>query len=1440
MDKILNFLEKINLINQDEYDLYRNNSEIKVKKNKTGNLTFDIFFKKPISPKIYFTLLENIKTLDGSIKFNVKNRFVEFSSSDVCEYLLYYLEKYSFDNKVILHNIFKRKTFEIENNVLYMTYLNQNEQFILKNDVNRFKTFLDDCDFDIDEIDFRVDVKTNEVLNYRKSQLENSANIINKSLANSANTNNPTKKEYKNNFKIDGEATKIADLIIEQQIAIIEGEIFKIETVTTRTNFTIYKFYLTDYTDSIIVKALPREKGITKELLSELKEGQWIKTKVKLEIDKFDDDSLCGLISSYSVIDKPSRLTKTDNADIKRVELITHTNMTAFEGLVKIKELFSEMKQLGHNTVAITDKSNCQSFPEASNLAKKFGINVIYGAQLEMINQQIPIVLNSNDRNINDTTYVIFDLETTGLSICYDKIIEFGAIKYHQGRVIERLQFFIDPEIDIPENITAITKISNEDVKGKIKIKEALEKIIAFMGDATLIAHNGIKFDLPFLNYKLFENNMPEIKNPLIDTMQLSRAINEQIKGHSLGAICRKNKIEYNEDEAHRADVDSEFLLQVWNKMLIDLERLNIKTLNEINNQLQNNLIKERNRGSWITVYCLKQDSIKHFYKLISESLTNNFFGSPKIFKETILKNREHFLISNSPTEGEIFEKAISASDKDLKDAINFYDFITIAPTTCFLHEIHRKIYSKELIEKATKKIIDFANQLNKKVVASSDTYYLNLSDKSIFDVYVNTKSIGGKRHRLYKYGSNNEVMPNLHYRTTQEMLNEFSFLNDSKLINEIVIDNPNQIASMFETNIQPIKNQLFSPSIPGAEEKLKAKIWENAHRIFGDNIEQMILDRINHEINSVINHGYSMIYWFSHLLVKKSMDDGYVVGSRGSVGSSIAAWLVNISEVNPLPAHYLCQNCKYLSFEKDYDSGFDLPSKNCPRCNTLMIGDGHNIPFETFMGFKGDKIPDIDLNFSALYQAKAHEFIRDMFGKEKVLRAGTISTVATKTAFGYVKNYFEETGKTNVKKAEIVRIASKCEDVKRTTGQHPGGIIVVPNEYDVYEFTPINFPADDTTMNWHTTHFAFESLHDTLLKFDILGHDNPTVIKMLTDRTGVDPNQIPNVDEKVIELFSSTKSLNLKYAELEEIIKVGTNGVPEFGTNFVKEMLLVTRPQKFSDLIRISGLSHGTNVWNDNAKNIIEQQGLPISDVISCRDDIMVYLIDKGVESLTAFKIMEDVRKGKGLTEDYINILKKNNVPEWYINSCLKIAYLFPKAHATAYVIMAWKIAWFKIHYPLHFYSSFLTIRIDCFDLKTIIGGKKEILDKLNDIKTRLNDNRTKNTVKQKELDLIQIYEIALEMIGRGYSIKNIDLNKSLANEFVVEGDYLIAPFSTIDGLGDSVANSIVEARNNKPFISKEDLQNRTKITTTHFKILSELGVVDHLDDDDQMTLFG
>lgn len=1444
MKRYFDFFSKINLFTKNELDALLEHCSFLSKRND-NLIEIIIEIKKLPSPKIYFSILDKLHKTDESIVLKLSTEKLNLSIDSLNDYLIFSTSISSFYEKNIMFNIFKRKNIQLENNKLIIYFLNKNEEFVLQKNYSEILNFFSLGGFNIFEIEFLLDEKQKEVEQYKYAKEEESIkavlnqqkiakeNIIkNKKIFNSSNYNYGIAK---------GQVEKIIDLVEEQGTAIVQGEVFSIDIILTRTGMKIFKFFISDDTDSLLIKIFPREKTMPINVVENIKIGDIIKAKINLSRDQYENNDLTGIVQQLSIIENSqnTNVVKNNSNLESRVELINHTNMTSFEGLITLDGLINKVIADGSKYLSITDKYNCQSFPDAWNLSLKYPeITFMYGIQLEVLDDPIKICLNDDNSDFRKKTFVVFDLETTGLSPYYDEIIEFGAVKYRDGFQVEQIQFFIDPKKPIPKKISLITKIYDEDVQGKETIDKALDKILNFIGDSILVAHNGINFDLQFLNCKLSQNNRPVINNQFIDSMLLSRALNEDLNSHSLGGVCKKYWIEYDEEIAHRADFDANVLLKVWIKMLEELENRKINSTFEINTMLQNNSLKSRTRGELVTIYCPTQKYLRDFYKMISLSLTENLYGSPKILRRNLEIYKDKFLIVNSPTEGDVWQKAIGSTQEDLEHAICQYDYILISPPSCFLHEIHRGILSKESIEDALCRIIFASKKFNKKIIASSDSYYLEKSDKQYFNVYVFAKSLGGKRHRFFKYNDSNEVMPDLHYRSTNEMISEFDFL-DKKLVQEIVVTNSKLFAENFKDKIQTIKNTLCSPKIEGAEEKLINLINNRMLEIFGKNVDNFIRERVEFETRAVVDNGFAVIYWFSHLLVKKSMDDGFFVGSRGSVGSSLTAWLINISEVNPLPAHYLCKKCKFFELHKEIESGFDLPNILCKNCGSEIQGDGHNIPFETFMGFDGDKTPDIDLNFSALYQSKAHDFIRDLFGKDRVFRAGTISTVAEKTAFGYVKAYFDDIGKENVKNAQIKKIVSKCKNVKRTTGQHPGGIIVIPQEYDIYDFTPFNYPADDKTLDWFTTHFPFESLHDCLLKFDILGHDNPTVLKMLTEQTNIDANNIPNYDPEVMKLFYSNESLKMKYLDLSDIIKVGTNGIPEFGTNFVKEMLLVTKPKKFSDLIRISGLSHGTQVWTNNAKTLIESNNIDISEVVSCRDDIMVYLVSKGVDSLTAFKIMEDVRKGKKLSSDYKKKMADAKVPNWYIDSCEKIAYLFPKAHATAYVIMAWKIAWFKIHYPLHFYSSYFSIRTDVFDIVSIVQGKDVVLTKYNEIRKKLSNPATKFLVKNKEIDLLGIYEIVLEMYSRGYSIKNIDLNKSDISNFIVEGDHLIPPFSTIDGLGETVARSIVEARNGQPFLSKEDLAKRTKLTRTHLKILSELGVINHLNEDDQLAMF-
>lgn len=1438
MSKFKTLFNKLNIISESEFDQIADSCDFEI--NKEGDsLKIDVVFNELISPEIFFKFnnKKNKISNDLIINFNFDNMI--FSYDNVHEYLVYYCQN-SIDINLTVRNLIMRKSGKIDNDTLYLYYLRHVERDELNNKIENIKIFLLTAGIKFSEIKLVLDEKNKEIELFKNNKLSESIERMRNGSFNKVKANQIIENNSKARKPITGTVEKIGDLIPEQGEAIVQGKVFKTELLSVKNSKNIFKFYITDYTDSILIKSFPSEKNNqTFSFLSSIKEGMWIKAKISLGIDSFEKNDLTGISRDIEIINEPPNFKIEDNAQEKRTEFINHTIMSAFEGVIQPENLINTIKKMGHDTVVVTDKHGCQIFPEIDRLAKKNNLKAIYGFQTNLLETQIPIVLNATDEKIKDS-FVVFDIETTGLYPLFNEMIEFGAIKYENGKITERKQFFIKPEKPIPAKITEITRINDETVKNGYSEIDGLLEIKKFIGDLPLIAHNGISFDINFINKKLEKNGMPLIKNILIDTMQVSRSINKDFSSHALGNICKKYKIDYSSSIAHRADFDSEVLLSVWKIMMIELNKLGVKTYNNINEKLQNKSLLEKNRGFLITVYAKGQSSIKSLYKLISRSLTKNFADKPVLFDSDIQEFKQNILISNSPSEGDILYSCIYESQEDLENKMKYYDFITISPPSTYDHEFNRGNMSIDEYKLAINKIIETADKLDIKVIASSDTYYLRKEDEIVYDVYVHTKSIGGKPHRIFSYGDSNDVLPKYYYRSTNEMLREFSFLGDKKA-KEIVIDNTNKLKEKFDNKVDVLKmDKLYTPTISNAKENLQELTYRRLKEKYGPNPDESILARIDRELKAIIENGYSVIYWFSHLLVKESNDNGYIVGSRGSVGSSLVATMVGITDVNPLPPHYLCDKCKNFTYVKNTNSGFDLPELECNKCGSKMIGDGHNIPFETFMGFKGDKVPDIDLNFSAEYQAKAHEYIMKTFGYSHTLKAGTIGTVAEKTAYGYVKNYFEMKNIYKTKNAELVRLAGLCENVKRTTGQHPGGIIVVPKDMEPEDFTPINYPADDTSLEWYTTHYAFEFLHDSLLKFDILGHDTPTILRMLENLTGVNSKNIPNNDENVMKMFYDISGIGIEPKNLFNNL-VGTNGLPEFGTNFVKEMLTVASPKNFSDLIRISGLSHGTNVWIGNAKDLIEKNNINISEVISCRDDIMVYLIDKGLDSIDAFNIMENARKGKGVSESDIEKMRAKNVPEWYIDSCNKIKYLFPKAHATAYVTIAWKIAWFKYYYPLHFYATFFSIKITVFDLSTIVKGKEKIINTVNSIKSQLASNETKYLVKNKDIELIPIYEMVVEMIERGYSIKNVDINLSQIKDFIIiDNKYLIPPFSTIDGLGEAVAESIVEARKIKPFSSKEDLMNRTKISKTHYKYMEENNILDGLSERDQKSLFG
>ena len=1254
---------------------------------------------------------------------------------------------------------------------------------------------------------------------------------------------------------------KIKDIAENINDIQVEGTIFQIENRDIMGGEQLMQLvYLSDDTDSISVKRYAR-KPEDKEEFKNLAIGDLIVVKGRSSYDQYAKDVVL-LSDEITKSVKPAQ--RCDDAVFKRVEWHSHSKMSEMDGVCDIEELVETAFAFGHGGLAITDHMVVQSFPKAqytvSRLKKQFPdqpFKMIYGVEMNMVDPILKIVTNPKGQNLEEMTLVAFDLETTGLSSRYDEIIEFGAVKIRYGEVIDRLQFFVKPIGEISQFISEKTNIRQEHVENAQSIQVLMPKILEFFSDHVLVAHNA-GFDVRFINENLKRLNKQPLSNTVIDTLDCARALIKDRKAFKLGKVARYYAIPYDEEVAHRADYDAEIAGMVVVNLLKDARDKNCQTVEDLQNVQDSDSFKSVMKNH-VNVIAKNQLGLKSLFELVTLSHTDylaffgkanskkeedEFMAEPRIIRDEIIRRRSNLLIGSSCYNGEIFEIAANQSHDDLVLAMKFYDYIEVQPPRNYQPLIDQhSIASPKRLTAIICDIIETARSLNIPVLATGDVHYANPIQKQFREIYIQAQGIGGVRHPLYIYNTQrrmNSTSPDQHLRTTEEMLEAFSFL-DEKTAYRIVVENTRSMLSKVD-EIFPIQKGLYTPTIDGADAKLSEVCYKNAYKQYGKVLPKPVEDRLAKELTAIISNGFGVIYYIAHLLVKKSLEDGYLVGSRGSVGSSLVATMAQITEVNPLPPHYSCPNCSYSEFFSDgkVSSGYDLPDKFCPNCSTLMQGDGQDIPFETFLGFEGDKVPDIDLNFSGDYQEKAHAYTKVLFGEDNVFRAGTIGTVAQKTAFGYVSGYCEEKGiDANMRQAQRIRLATGCEGVKRTTGQHPGGIIVIPAEVDVHQFTPVQYPANNPNSDWKTTHFDYNDLHDNLLKLDILGHVDPTAIKLLEKVTGIDPKSIPMNDPKVISVFSDLSTLNIDNRNYPE--SNGAVGLPEFGTSFVRDILKITKPQSFSDLVRISGLSHGTDVWLNNAKDLI-LNGYHLSDVIGCRDDIMVYLIHKGLKPKQAFDIMEFVRKGKGLKPEWEELMLQHQIDQWYIDSCKRIKYMFPKAHAVAYVIMAVRVAWFKVYHPLAYYVSYFTLRCNAYDIDVMRKGSQSIIAKMTEIDKRLRDNNTKFQVTNKERDLYNTLEVALEMTLRGYRFNNIDLSLSMADEFVIhpqDSRILVPPFKVLDGLGENVARSIVEARQKCFFLSKEDLQSRTQINGTHVRKLEIMGVLDDLQDENQLSLF-
>lgn len=1253
-----------------------------------------------------------------------------------------------------------------------------------------------------------------------------------------------------NKYLKDVVFSSIGDLRVGMRSVAIEGHIFSVENRLLKSKRTLQELYISDYQDAIVAKRFEGKRCSIDEI-NAVKNGQTVRLTGEVVYDNYSKcDSF--MISKLEVIPAKKR---EDTSKEKRIEWHVHSNFSEMDGVAAIENYIQTAYDWGMEAVGVCDHDVVQAFPFAQHKVEALTkqdpnrhFQMLYGCEMNMIDTHFQVVTNNDHRPLEQTTIVSFDLETTGLSQRLDKIIEFGAVKMVNREVVDRKQLFINPQMAIPADISNLTHITQKDVENEKPIDQVLDELLDWIGDAVLVAHNG-SFDLGFMNAACRACGKPEMTNPMIDTLPLAQLMMD-MKGYRLGAVCRHYGVAYDGEGAHRADYDAEVLSRcfccMWNEWGSDAT---LDTLEHISST--DKWFKKH--PSHITVFAKNKAGLKELFELVTMSHTkylaynknsNSSLAHPRIVKHELKKYHEkgNLLFGTSCQNGEIFDLAHTRSEAELETALSFYDYVEIQPLDCYRNLLDRHaIHSVEDLKKILHFIIDKAEEMGIPVIASSDAHYVEPHDKRIRDIYINAKAIGGQRHPLYVFNAQKRKMssaPNQHLRTTDEMLKEMSWLGEEKAY-EYVIANPKHLKEMCD-EIFPIHDKLYPPEIEGSDQKLRDICFKTAHEMYGNPLPDIVEKRLTRELDSIIGHGYYVVYYISHLLVKKSNDDGYIVGSRGSVGSSFAATMSGITEVNPLIPHYYCPHCHHYEFleEGTVSSGFDLPDKECPVCHHPMKGDGQDIPFETFLGFEGDKVPDIDLNFSGDYQPVAHNYCKEVFGADHAFRAGTVGTVAEKTAYGYVKGYEEEMEIEPFPDVKRHDLAKSCEGVKRTTGQHPAGIIVVPEDMDIHDFTPVQYPANDPHATWLTTHFDFHQIHDNILKFDILGHVDPTAMKMLENITGINVTTLPMNDKETMAIFSSVESLHIDTTRYDQI--TGAAGIPEFGTPFVRGILEKTRPTTFSELVTISGLSHGTDVWLGNAESLIDAGTCKLSEVIGCRDDIMVQLMGYGMKPKLAFQIMEFVRKGRGLKDEWIKEMKACNVPDWFIDSCLKIKYMFPKAHAVAYVMMAVRIAWFKVHRPIAYYCMFFSIRCDAYDIATMISGEQAIRQKMTEIKKK--EKEAPKEVTKKDRDVYSTLELALEMFCRGYRFSNMSITRSDATDFIQDPDdekSIIPPFTALDGLGANVGRSIVKARNERPFLSKEDLINRTQLSSSLLKTMDSMGVTEGLDEENQMTLF-
>ena len=1237
--------------------------------------------------------------------------------------------------------------------------------------------------------------------------------------------------------KLDkAEITPMIEVNTEENRLVFEGVVFDVEHKVTRTGRVLINFKMTDYTSSFSMQKWIRNEEEAQKF-DIIKKNSWLRVRGNVEVNNFTRDLTMNVQDVQEVVHYERKDLMPEGE--YRVEFHAHTNMSTMDALPEVEEIVGTAAKWGHKAVAITDHGNVQSFPHGYKAAKKAGIQLIYGMEANIVEDRVPIVYNEVEMNLSEATYVVFDVETTGLSAIYNDLIQVAASKMYKGNIIAEFDEFINPGHPLSAFTTELTGITDDHVKNAKPLVQVLKEFQEFCKDTVLVAHNA-SFDVGFMNANYERHGLPKITQPVIDTLEFARNLYPEYKRHGLGPLTKRFGVAL--EHHHMANYDAEatgrllfiFIKEVAEKHgVTDLARLNLDLISPDS--------YKKARVKHATIYVKNQVGLKNIFKLVSLSNTQYFEGVPRIPRTVLDAHREGLILGSACTEGEVFDAVVSQGVDAAVEVAKYYDFIEVMPPAIYAPLIAKEqVKDMEELQTIIKSLIEVGDRLGKPVLATGNVHYIEPEDEIYREIIVRSLGQGAMINRTIGHGEAAQPapLPKAHFRTTNEMLDEFAFLGED-LARKIVIENTNAMAEIFEP-VEVVKGDLYTPFIDQAEETVAELTYKKAFEIYGNPLPDIVDLRIEKELTSILGNGFAVIYLASQMLVHRSNERGYLVGSRGSVGSSFVATMIGITEVNPLSPHYVCGQCQYSEFITDgsYGSGFDMPNKDCPNCGYKLSKNGQDIPFETFLGFDGDKVPDIDLNFSGEDQPSAHLDVRDIFGEEYAFRAGTVGTVAAKTAYGFVKGYERDYGKF-YREAEVERLAQGAAGVKRTTGQHPGGIVVIPNYMDVYDFTPVQYPADDVTAEWQTTHFNFHDIDENVLKLDVLGHDDPTMIRKLQDLSGIDPNDIPMDDPGVMDLFSGTDILGVTPEQIGT--STGMLGIPEFGTNFVRGMVDETHPTTFAELLQLSGLSHGTDVWLGNAQDLIKTGIADLSTVIGCRDDIMVYLMHAGLEPKMAFTIMERVRKGLWLKiseeerNGYIEAMKANNVPEWYIESCGKIKYMFPKAHAAAYVMMALRVAYFKVHHPIYYYCAYFSIRAKAFDIKTMGAGLDAIKRKMQEIAEKRKNNEASNV----EIDLYTTLEIVNEMWERGFKFGKLDLYRSDATEFIIDGDTLIPPFVAMDGLGENVAKQLVRARQEGEFLSKTELRKRGGLSSTLVEKMDEMGILGNMPEDNQLSLF-